>query len=106
MFFFVNNYYKAWSTHLAKLILFGWMWLFEIVIGSLTCLNVVLNGLKQNTSNGCRACDVWDVKVIMSNLNSCAYSIVFKVTWLPCPSKLTIAYWWKTLHLDQTSWQK
>jgi hypothetical protein len=45
-------------------------------------LNVVLNGLKQNTSNGFRASDVWDVKLIVSNLNSCASSIISMVTWL------------------------
>lgn len=50
-------------------------------------LNVVLNGLKQITFDVCRICDVGDGKVIMSNLNFYAYSIVFRATWLPCPSK-------------------
>jgi len=45
-------------------------------------LNVVLNGLKQDTSNGSRASDVWDAKLIVSNLNSCASSIISMVTWL------------------------
>jgi len=29
----------------------------------------------------------WDGKVIMSNPISCACSIVFRVTWLSCPSR-------------------
>jgi hypothetical protein len=40
-------------------------------------LNVVLNGLKQNTSNDSRASDVWDAKLIMSNLNSCVFFYCF-----------------------------
>jgi hypothetical protein len=44
-------------------------------------LNVVLNGLKQNTSNGgSRASDVSNAKLIMINQSSCAYSIVSMVT--------------------------
>jgi hypothetical protein len=46
----------------------------------LTFLNVVLNGLKQNTFNGWRSCDVWDGKVIMSKLISCACDIVYNIT--------------------------
>ncbi len=65
--------------------LFNSMWLFLYIVTSLTFLNDILNGLKQNTFNVCRACDVWDDKVIMSNLNSCACFIICKVKWLPCP---------------------
>jgi hypothetical protein len=50
-------------------------------------LNIVLNDLNQDTSNGCKTRDVWDGKVIMFSPNSYVYSIVFKVTWLPFPSK-------------------
>jgi hypothetical protein len=42
--------------------------------------HVVLNGLKQNTSYGWRACDVWDGRVIMFKPISCAYDITFKIT--------------------------
>jgi hypothetical protein len=87
MFLFVKVWFMAWSTHLAKVILFGSMWLFLDITASLTFLNVLLTGLKQNTSNGCRACDVWDGKVIIFNSNFGACYIAFRVTWLPCPSK-------------------
>jgi hypothetical protein len=39
-----------------------------------------LNGLKQNTFNGWRSCDVWDGKVIMFKPISCACDIVYKIT--------------------------
>jgi hypothetical protein len=42
--------------------------------------HVVLNGLKQYTSNGWRTCDVWDGRVIVFKPISCAYDIVFKIT--------------------------
>jgi hypothetical protein len=83
--FFMSDYSKAWSTHPTKVILFSSMWLFLNIYASLTFLNVVLNGLKQYTCNGCRTCDVWDGKVIMSNPKVYVYSIIYGVTWLPCP---------------------
>jgi aryl-phospho-beta-D-glucosidase BglC (GH1 family) len=54
----------------------------------LTFLNVVLKGLKQNTSYGCTACDVCNGNVIMFNPNSFACSIASKVIWLPCPFRI------------------
>lgn len=42
--------------------------------------HVVLNGLKQNTSYGRRACDVWDGRVIVFKPIFCAYDIAFKIT--------------------------
>jgi hypothetical protein len=51
-------------------------------------LKVVLKGLKQDTYNGCNACIVCDGSVIMSNPNYFAYFIAFRVTWLPCPSRI------------------
>jgi hypothetical protein len=44
-------------------------------------LNVVLKGLKQDTSSGCNECDVCDGNVIMFNPKFFAYFIAFKVTW-------------------------
>jgi len=79
MFFFVNDCFKTWSTHPIKVILFSFIWLF---LNKSTFLDVFFNGLKQNTLNGCKACDVWDGKVLMSNPNSYAYFIVFKIRWL------------------------
>jgi hypothetical protein len=72
--------------HLVNVILSGSMWLFLNIVTSLTFLNVILNGLKQDTSNGYRTCDVWEGRVIMSKFISFAYDIAFKVTCLPCPS--------------------
>ncbi len=63
------------------------MIVFDIVT-SPTFLNVVLNGWKQDTFNGCNACDVYDGSVIMFNFNSFAYSIASKIMWLPCPSRI------------------
>jgi hypothetical protein len=62
-----------------------------LVVGlekDLTFLNVVLKGLKQNTSNGCNACDVCNDNVIMLNPNSFACSIASKIIWLSCPSRI------------------
>ncbi len=86
MFGFVNDCFKAQSTHLARIVLSGSMLLFLDIIASLTFLNVVLKGLKQYTCNGCNSYGVFDGNVIMSNLNSFAYSIASRVTWLSCPS--------------------
>jgi hypothetical protein len=65
--------FKTWSTHPTKFFFFSSMKLFLDILTSLTFLNVILNDLKQDTLNGCRTCDVWDGKVIKSNLNSYAY---------------------------------
>jgi hypothetical protein len=68
----------------------------------LDLLNVVLKGLKQNTSNGYNACDVCNDNVIMFNLNSFACSIASKVIWLSSPSKINKCLLLKTLHLELT----
>jgi hypothetical protein len=88
MFLFVKHWFMAWFTHLTIMILLGSMWLLLNKVASLNFLNVVLNGWKQNTYDGCKTCDVWDGKVIMSNPNSCACSIASTVTWLGCPSRI------------------
>jgi hypothetical protein len=54
----------------------------------LTFLNVVLKGLKQNTSNGYNACDLCNDNAIMFNSNFFACSISSKVIWVPCPSRI------------------
>jgi hypothetical protein len=61
-------------------ILFGSMWLLIDIATSLTFLNVVLKGLKQDTFNGCNACDMCNDNVIMFNPNSFACSIASRVT--------------------------
>jgi len=70
--FFVNNCFKVLSTHLAKVVLYGSMSLLLNIDAFLTFLNVVLKGLKQDTYNGCNACNVCDGNVIMSNPKSFA----------------------------------
>ncbi len=55
---------------------------FSLIVFKYSCnfdmyLNVVSNGLKQDTSNGSRATDVWDAKLTLSNLNSCAFFYCF-----------------------------
>ncbi len=39
-----------------------------------------LNDFKQDTSNGWKACDVWDGRMIMFKPISCACDTVFKIT--------------------------
>lgn len=86
----VSDYSKAWSTYPTKVIWFGSMSLFIIIVSSLAFLNIVLKGLKQDVMfRGCKACDVWNGKVIMFEPNSCAYSIASKVIWLPWPSRIS-----------------
>jgi hypothetical protein len=41
---FVNDCFKAWSTHLTKMILSGSMWLFLDIATSLNFLNAILKG--------------------------------------------------------------
>jgi hypothetical protein len=82
----VGDFFKDWSTHPDRVIFFGSMWLLRDIVTSLTFFNVMLKGLKQDTFNGCNVCDVCDGNVIMSNPNSFAYFITYRVTWLPCPS--------------------
>jgi hypothetical protein len=87
MLFFVRDWSTTWSTHPTRMILSSSMLLLLNIALSLTFLNVILNGLKQDTYNGYRTCDVSNGKVIMSNPNSCACYITYGVTWLPYPSK-------------------
>jgi hypothetical protein len=55
----VRDYSKAWSTYPTKVIWFGSMSLFIVIVSSLAFLNIVLKSLKQDVmSRGCKACDV------------------------------------------------
>ena len=58
---------------------------------SLYARNASLNGLKQVTSRGCNAWDVWDGKLNISKPSSIANFITSIVTCEPCPYKMTIA---------------
>ncbi len=84
--YFLSDCFKAWSTHPTKVILFSSMWLLLNIATSLTFLNVVLDDLKQDTSNSCRTCDVWDGRVIMFKAIYFACDVVFLATWLLCSS--------------------
>jgi hypothetical protein len=67
----MSDYSKAWSTYPIKVIWFGSMSLFIVIVSSLAFLNIVLKGLKQDVmSRGCKACDVREGKVIMLKPNS------------------------------------
>jgi hypothetical protein len=67
----------------------------------LTFLNVVLKGLKQDTFNGCNACDMFNGNVIMFNANSFAY---FIASWVTSSIKkcqfVTIMYDQKTIAIN------
>jgi hypothetical protein len=78
---FGEDYSKAWSTYPTKVIWFGSMSLFIVIVSSLAFFNIFLKGLKQDVmSRGCKACDVLEGKVIMFKPNSsCAYFIASKV---------------------------
>ncbi len=79
----VSDYSKAWFTYPTKVIWFGSMSLFIVIVSSLAFFNIFLKGLKQDVmSRGCKACDVLEGKVIMFKPNSsCAYFIASKVIW-------------------------
>jgi hypothetical protein len=75
------------------------MWLLLDIVASLTFLYAILNFLKQDTFNGCNACDVCDGSVIMFNPKKFAYLIAYRVTWLPCPFKINKCWLLKDIPL-------
>ncbi len=99
----VSDYSKAWSTYPTKVIWFGSMSLFIVLVSSLAFFNIVLKGLKQDVMfRGWKACDVWEVKVIMFKPNfSCAYYIASKVIWLPWPSTISKCWLVRETHLGE-----
>jgi hypothetical protein len=96
----MNDCFKAWFTHPTKVILFGSMWLFLDINASLTFLNIVLKGLKQDKYNGYNACDVCDGNVIMFNPKKMFILFLSRVTWLPCLSKINKFGCWRTIRLE------
>jgi hypothetical protein len=89
MMFFCNNIWcRALSTHPTSVHLFGSQSLLLTVALSLPLLKVVWKSLKQLTSRGCRAWEVWKGKVTISNPNSCAYFMDSNLTCEPHLSKL------------------
>ncbi len=81
---FLNNpLSKVGSTQAINLILFSLKYLFLIIALSLSFLNVVLKGLKQDICKSCNAREIQLWSVTKSNLNAHVCSIAFKVTWDP-----------------------
>ncbi len=76
----VNDWSIALSTHPTNVILFGFWYLLIVIVASLSFLNVVLKGLKQETFKCWRACEVCEGKVIMFNPKSIAYFVASDVT--------------------------
>jgi hypothetical protein len=72
---------------LTNVILSSYWYLFIAIIASFSFLNVVLNGLKHETSKGWNACEVCVGKVIMSKRKAIACSRASNVTCDPWPSK-------------------
>jgi hypothetical protein len=58
MFCLVNDWCKALSTHLARVILSSLLNLLIAMVAFISFLDAVLNGLKQETSRGWNACKV------------------------------------------------
>jgi hypothetical protein len=58
------------------------------MIPSLSFLIFVLNGLKQVTSKGCSAYEVWEGRVIIFKPKFYAYYIDSRLTWDPCLSRI------------------
>ncbi len=67
--FLDNDLSNVVFIHLANVTLCGFVELFLTMVASLSFLNVVLNGLKHETSKGCKTCEVWDGRVTMSKPN-------------------------------------
>ncbi len=93
MFFLGKDWSKALFPQVTSMHLSSSQWLFFTIALFFSFLKVVLKGLKQLTSNGCKAWEVWDGKVTMSNPNSYIYyKSVSNATCDPCPSKNN--RWW------------
>jgi len=88
MIFLVSDWFKALSTHLARVILSSSLNLLVAMIAFLSFLNAILNGLKQETFKGWNACEVWKGRATMFSPNSCTYSMAFNVMCEPCPTKI------------------
>ncbi len=80
MFYNVKDWSKALSTQPTNIILFGSWYLIIVVATSLSFLNVILNGLKHETSRGWNACEVCEGRVIMSKPKAIACFRAFSVT--------------------------
>jgi hypothetical protein len=80
MFLQFKDFNKALAVHSHRSCLSTLLHLFTRVQESLICLKAVLNGLKQDTSRGCRAWEVWEGKEMMSSPAPMAIVTTSKVT--------------------------
>jgi hypothetical protein len=76
---------KTLTTQLACVLLSNSQRLLQTIELFLPFLKVILKGLKQFTSNGYKAWDVWDDNAIMSKPNCCASCMI---TCDPCPTRI------------------
>lgn len=86
--FLVKDVSKALFSQLTNVFSSSSQWLFLTISISLNFLQVVLKGSKQLTSNNCKACDVWDGKMIISKQNYCTCFITSMVRCDPCPTRI------------------
>jgi hypothetical protein len=86
--FLVKDVSKVFLAQLTNVFLSSSQWLFLTISISLYVLQVVLKGLKQLTFNKCRACDVWNGKMIISKPNYSACFITSMVRCDPCPPRI------------------
>ncbi len=88
IFLLVSAWSRALFTQPTNVILSTFISFFLTIIVSLSFLKIVLKGLKQATSKGWSAWDVFEGKIIMLSPKSLVCSIASRVTWDPCPSKI------------------
>jgi hypothetical protein len=84
-----------WVFYPPNILMSSSLWLFLNILSSFSFLKANLNGLKQLTSKGCKTWEMWDGKVIISNLASYVCLITYRITCDPCPSiiRRCIFYW-------------
>jgi hypothetical protein len=87
MFFSDNAFSKAVDTHFTKTSFEAPLDLFYNIHTSRSNLKACLKGLKQDTSNGCMACDVCDGRVKRSNPTLRVDLTTSIVTCEPWPSR-------------------
>ena len=86
MFFAVSDFSSAWDVHSHRSVFSTFLPLLSRVQESLICLKAVLNGLKHETSRGCKAWEVRDGSEMMSNPEFMANVTTSRVTCELCPS--------------------
>jgi hypothetical protein len=86
MFLDVSDFSSAWDVHSHRSIFSTLLPFLSRVQESLICLKTVLNGLKHDTSKGCKTWEVWDGSKMMSNPEFMANVTTSRVTCELCLS--------------------